>query len=347
MRHLRAVLHTHDVIIIGQGIAGTVLSESLHARGLRVLVFDAPREGRATHAAAGLVNPVVLRTTTPSWRAQEMLAVAGAFYRELEQRYDARFWNPVELLALFPSAKEAGIWRARMKDPDLARMISEGPVADPAVADLPHPFGVGVVRRSAWVDVRNLLQAHRSHWMAEGRLVERDVAGTDVHRTAEGVRIGDVTAPLLIHCTGAFAPDLALVPVRGEGLTVRVDGLRLRSAVHRGVFVLPVGDDRYRVGATFAWEAPWSGPSEEGRRWLLDRAQRVVPRSMEVVEHWWGVRPTTRDRRPLLGRTAPHEAVLNGLGSRGVLLAPWCAQHLAAHLFDGGALDPEVDVSRF
>ena len=347
MLHLRSVPHSHDVLIIGQGIAGTVLSEVLHARGLRVLVFDEPRTGRATHAAAGLVNPVVLRTTVPSWRAQELLAVAGACYRELEQRYDERFWNPVELLALFPSAKEAGIWRARMKEPDMARLIAEGPAADPAVAELPQPFGVGVVRRSAWVDVRRLLAAHRSLWLAEDRLLERGIGPTDIERTAEGLRIGDATAPLVVHCTGAFSRELPLVPVRGEGLTVRADGLRLRSAVHRGVFVLPVGDDRYRVGATFAWEDPWCGPTGEGRRWLLDRVQRVVPRAMEVEEHWWGVRPTTRDRRPLLGRTAPHEAVLNGLGSRGVLLAPWCAQHLAAHLFDGVALDPEVDVSRF
>jgi glycine oxidase len=67
----------------------------------------------------------------------------------------------------------------------------------------------------------------------------------------------------------------------------------------------------------------------------------------EVLEQASGVRPTSRDRRPILGRTAPHEAVFNGLGSRGVLLAPWCARHLAAHLFDGAPLDPEVDAARF
>jgi glycine/D-amino acid oxidase-like deaminating enzyme len=68
---------------------------------------------------------------------------------------------------------------------------------------------------------------------------------------------------------------------------------------------------------------------------------------VEVIEHWCGVRPASRDRRPILGVTAPGEAVLNGLGSRGVILAPWCARHLAEHLFDGEPLDPEVSVSRF
>jgi glycine/D-amino acid oxidase-like deaminating enzyme len=341
------VPHTHDVILIGQGIAGTVLSEVLHARGLRVVICDVPLEGRASHAAAGLVNPVALRTTAPSWRALELLAVAGAFYREMEQRYDARFWNPVELVALFPTAKEAGIWRSRMKEPELARMIAEGPVSDPAVNELPQPFGHGVVRRCAWVDVRCMLHAHRTNWRREGRLLERAVHDDDIRPVAGGIAIGEVSAPLVIRCTGAFGKDLPLlVPVRGEGLTLRVEGLRLHSAVHRSVFVLPAGDDRYRVGATFAWDDPWSGPTEEGRRWLLDRAQRLIPRATDIDEHWWGVRPTTRDRRPLLGRTAPHAAVMNGLGSRGVLLAPWCAQHLAAHLYDGASLDPEVDVAR-
>lgn len=347
MRDLRTVHCSHDVIILGGGLAGTVLSEVLHARGSRVLVIDAPRAGAASHAAAGMVNPVVLRTMVPSWRALELLAIAGAFYRELEQRYEERFWNPVELTALFSTAKDAGIWRSRMKDPVLSRMIDEGPSADPAVRDLPQPYGQGVVKRCAWVDVRRLLRAHRERWRSDGCLLEREVRDEDIHPDAQGVRVGDATAPLLIRCTGAFATALPVIPVRGEGLTLRIQGLRLRSAVHRGAFILPVGEDRYRVGATFAWEDPWTGPTEEGRSVMLDRARRIVPQAGEVEEHWWGVRPTTRDRRPLLGRTGPHEAVLNGLGSRGVLLAPWCAQHLAAHLIDGVALDPEVDVARF
>ena len=60
---------THDVIIIGQGLAGTVLSETLARRGSRVLIFDAPLEGRASWVGTGLVNPIVLRRTVLSWRA--------------------------------------------------------------------------------------------------------------------------------------------------------------------------------------------------------------------------------------------------------------------------------------
>jgi glycine oxidase len=341
------VSFSHDVIIIGQGLAGTVLSEELAGRGLRVVIHDMPKDGRASHVAAGLVNPIVLRRTVPSWRASEMLAIAGAFYRQFEQRYDARLWTPIELVALFPTAKEAGIWRLRMKDAEMARMLGEGPAQDPAIEELPQPYGCGVVKRCAWLDVRRLLQVHRERWMAAGALHEREVRPEDVSITPDGVRVHESTAPLLVRCEGPRMQGGHLVPVRGEGLTVRIEGLRLKSVVHRGVFIIPVGEDRYRVGSTFAWDNVWSGPTEEARRWLLDKLQRIISRPIEVEEHWAGVRPASSDRRPLLGRTSAYEAMMNGLGSRGVLLAPWCAQHLASHLFDGSALDPEVDLRRF
>ena len=183
--------------------------------------------------------------------------------------------------------------------------------------------------------------------MESGNLIEREVGAVDVSKVDGGVRVHEATAPMLVRCEGPRAEGGFLVPVRGEGLTVRIEGLRLKSVVHRGVFIIPVGDDRYRVGSTFAWDKVWSGPTDEARRWLLDKLERIVSRPVEVEEHWAGVRPASRDRRPVLGRTTAHEAIMNGLGSRGVLLAPWSAQHLAAHLFDASPLDPEVDVRRF
>lgn len=338
---------THDVILIGQGLAGVVLSETLAQRGLRVVIHDMALDGRASRVASGMVNPIVLRRTVPSWRASEMMAIAGAFYRELEQRYETTFWHPQPLVAIFPTAQEAGIWHLRMKDPELGRMLEAGPSLDPGLAALPQPYGHGLVKRCAWLDTRTLLDRHRERWAAAGGLIEREIKETDIRPVPGGMAVHEHSAPLVVDCTGPFSKVTGLVPVRGEGLTVRLPGLALRSIVHRGVFILPLGDETYRVGATFAWNDVWSGPTEEGKRALLERLGRVWAGPVEVLDHWAGVRPAARDRRPLLGRTAPHTAVINGFGSRGVMLAPWCAQHLAAHLFDGDALDPEVDVARF
>lgn len=341
------VSFTHDVIIIGQGLAGTVLSETLAERGLRVLVFDVPRAGRASAVATGIINPIVLRRTVPSWRASEMLAIAGAFYRELELDHDASFWHPMPLVEIFPTAQEAGLWHARMKEEELARMLALGHGDDPAVELLPQPYGCGLIKRCAWLNIPELLRAHRDRWSRAGSLIERVVSVADARSIPGGVEVHGSTAPLLVRCAGPFHTVAGLVPVRGEGLTVRIPGLALRSIVHRGLFMLPVGDETYRLGATFAWDNVWSGPTEEARHYLLDKLSRIWNEEVQLLEHWAGVRPAAKDRRPILGRTGAHEAVFTGMGSRGGLLAPWCAAHLADHLLNGTPLDPEVDAARF
>lgn len=338
---------THDALIIGQGLAGAVLSETLASRGLRVLVLDAPQAGRASVVAAGMVNPVVLRRTVLSWRASEMVAIAGAFYRDLEMRYDASFWHPMPLAAIFPTAQEAGIWRLRMRDPELARLLSIADADDNSLGTLPRPYGHGLIKRCAWLDVQKLLKLHRANWLAAGRLEERFVSASDIHSLAQGVEVFGHTAPYVVHCSGPFAATPGLVPVRGEGLTVRIPGLQLNTMVHRGIYVLPVGDDIYRIGATFAWTDVWSGPTAEARRYLLEQLSRLITTPIEVLDQWAGVRPASKDRRPIVGRITAQQAVLNGLGSRGVLLAPWCAQHLCDHLYNGVELDEAVRVERF
>ncbi|MBK8498635.1 MAG: FAD-binding oxidoreductase [Flavobacteriales bacterium] len=338
---------THDVIIIGQGLAGTLLSETFADRGLRVMVFDAPRARRSSAVATGIINPIVLRRTVPTWRGSEMLAIAGAYYRELELDYDASFWRPMPLVELFPTAQEAGLWHARMKEEELARMIALGSGDDPAVAQLPQPYGCGMVKRCAWLDIPALLLAHRERWMRSGALEERAVEQSDVRAIDGGVELADRTAPVLVWCAGPFHSVKGLVPVRGEGLTVRLPGLALRSIVHRGLFLLPIGDEVYRAGATFNWDDVWSGRTEKARHQLLDKLSRIWSGEVEVLDHWAGVRPAAVDRRPILGRIDAHQAVFTGLGSRGGLLAPWCAAHLADHLLTGTPLDPEVDLKRF
>jgi hypothetical protein len=65
-----------------------------------VRVYDRAQEGGASHAAAGVVNPIVLRRVVPSWRAAEFLPLAEDFYRQLEQRYGVKLWYPLPLMKI-------------------------------------------------------------------------------------------------------------------------------------------------------------------------------------------------------------------------------------------------------
>jgi glycine/D-amino acid oxidase-like deaminating enzyme len=228
--------------------------------------------------------------------------------------------------------------------------LTRGIRADVDRAPIDRGVGYGVVERCAWLDVNAWLDAQRARLVADDVLREAWINNDDIREHTEHIEVHGDTAPFAILCAGPFADRLpGLVPVRGELMTVRIPELKLRTVLHRGVFVLPLDDDLYRVGSTFAWNDPFSGPTEEARTFLLGQLKKLTTVPVEVIDHKAGVRPTSRDRRPIIGALHDHPriAVLNGLGARGVLLAPWCAKHLIDHLFDGTSLDPEVDAQRF
>jgi glycine oxidase len=331
-----------DAVIVGRGLAGAVLVETLRQRGLRVRVYDVKRPGNASMAAAGVVNPVVLRRDVPSWRALELLPLAERFYRLWSQRDGWDGWHSLPLVKLFPTPREAGQWSHAMQGEAGQMLLCQTPEPELEQAGILHPHGHGTVSRCAWLNVPAALEAQRSVLLADGALVERLLLPGEVQVTPDGVVVCGERTRWMVRCEGPFTEVPGAIPVKGETLVVRIPGVRLSRMVHRGVFLLPLGGEHYRVGATFAWDDVFSGPTESAREWLLERLRNFLPRPFEVEGQQAGVRPTARDRRPILGVTGPGQAVLNGLGSRGVLVAPWCAAHLADHLFNGAPIDAEV-----
>lgn len=345
---LRAVEERYDAIIVGRGLAGIVLSETLLARGKRVMVFDMAKPHAASRVAAGVVNPVAMRRVIASWRAAELMPLAMQFYRALEERYGARLWHPVPLVRLFASAREAIDWRGKHNDATTAPFLADGEEAAFNATRFHAEHGYGRIPGCAWLDVPQLLRAHKEHWLAMDALSEVEVRPEDVLRDGSCVRVHGKSAPWLIWCSGPFQALPGLVPTRGDVLSFADPVLDCKVMVHRSGFLLPVGGHRYKVGSTFAWTDVWGGTTASAREELLRKAAAILrtpPAGPFAFE--CGVRPAARDRRPILGQVLENQAVLNGLGSRGALVAPWCAEHLIAHLFDGQPLDPEVDIARF
>ena len=74
--------------------------------------------------------------------------------------------------------------------------------------------------------------------------------------------------------------------------------------------------------------------TEQGQAFLKTKINEVLNVDYEIVSSVAGVRPTTKDRRPLLGLHPknPSIAVFNGLGTRGVLQGPSLSNELCDFL---------------
>ena len=146
-----------------------------------------------------------------------------------------------------------------------------------------------------------------------------------------------------------FFNQLPLDGTKGELFIIRAADLDLDVIINTSVFILPLGDNLFKVGATYNWEDKTNEPTTHGKQELIDRIKEILNCDFEIIEHFAGVRPTVKDRRPLLG-THPQHAnfhILNGLGTRGVMLAPTLAKDLYDFIEKGKPLDKTIDIKRY
>lgn len=288
--------------IVGQGLAGTLLGLELERRGRDFVVVDEGSGAPATRAAAGLFNPLTgprFSEPDPGWDR------IVPHYRDLEQRLGVALVHPLPLHRPLAGTKVG---------PEVF------PKAAPGWSAHLHggPDGAVVIDGGGWVDPGALLDAARARWKAAGRLEERRFGPSEGRGSpvfwCGGV--GDLAGEV-------WGPSVAGLwqPVRGDVLTVRIPGLVLDHGEIGSQFLLPLGDDLFRWGATHEYDVADQGPRPEARA-LLERAlaARLGHRSFEVVDHRWGVRPSSRSHRPLVvvHPDEPGWTLVNGFGGRGV-----------------------------
>ena len=342
-----------DAIVIGQGVAGTLVSWRFRAAGLSHLVVDRGHERAASRAAAGIINPVTGRRFVLSWRIAEVIA-GLAVYRALEAELGVPLLHDLEILRDLSTSEALNRWDLRRADPAYAPYM-RAPVTR-AVPGVRAPERLGPTRGYR-VDLPTLLAAFRQNLRERGELLElsAEIASGEpdgVHaadgyarlrRTDDGWVLERQERPAyladrVIDCRGAGSAvgpwaDLPWRGTKGEALRFAAPALDRGSAVKRRAFACPVGDAQdVWLGATNDDRFDDAEPSPSRRRWLLEQAHRLGLSVPSTVEHLAAVRPTTRTRRPFVQehRSLPGLWICGGLGTKGAGLAPLCSGELVA-----------------
>ena len=137
--------------------------------------------------------------------------------------------------------------------------------------------------------------------------------------------------------------------IRDRYIIVKAPLLRLDAAIKASFFIVPLGNDLYKVGATYNWTDKDWDTTEVAKEELIEKLRGLITVPFEVVDQIAGMRPTTGDRRPLVGIHPEYKqlSILNGLGTRGVMAAPMFANCLFDLIEKGKPLEKEMDIMRF
>ena len=340
-----------DFLIIGQGLAGSLLAKELLRRGRSIHVVDDRWRSSSSQVAAGLMTPLTGRRFTLTKDYPALFASASARLTELG------VFRPIQVYRMFVDDEQRakGLKRTECVScrPFIARVTASRGELDAGLTDA---FG-GALMNGAWVDLPKLLAEVRADLLAAGSLTEAAFRPEDAAVSAEGVVWRDVRAGAIVYCDGYKSAlrgpftYLPWQPAKGEALTLRSAVADRPFILNREGWALPLGQGVWRTGTNWQWDELDETPTESQKQKLIGRFRGYFGQevSVEVTAHVAGVRPCTADNHPFMGAhpAEPHTFLFNGLGPRGTVWAPTMADEMAGYLCDGRALRPECDLSRF
>lgn len=343
-----------DYIIVGQGLAGSVLALTLMQQGAKVMVVNKTNPDSSSMVAAGIFNPITGKEMKRTWQADKLFPALHLFYAEAEKLTHRRFFHPREIYRPFLSFQEQNDWMAKSAEeayaPYIAAIYNQSKHS-PFVYD---PYGGIALKQCGYVDIPIFLDACKHYLLESNSYNEAVFNEADLKLHEDHITYQGIHAKKIIYCNGLatatskFFAWLPFRPVKGELLLMEFSQ-HYDVIFNRGVFMLPYNGNISKVGATYDWRNLDLLPTENAKKELLEKLNKLTPMTFTIVGQKAGIRPATKDRRPFIGLHPEHKTlgVFNGLGTKGVSLAPYFADRFAAVLERKTTLDTEVNINRY
>ena len=342
-----------NYIIVGQGLAGTCLAFHLLQLGQKVLIIDEKREDTSSKIAAGLYNPVTGKLMVLSWKANALFSYLSDFYRSIERKLSSQFLHETTIYRPFVSLEEQNEWMGKSTRADHARFIKKLYSKSAFGDQVFDEFGGVEIVESGYLDIPVFLASARTYFKELGMIMNEKV-DYDNLEIGKKVQYKSNEAERIIFCSGTEATLtsyfnwLPFGLVKGEIIEILPES-KFDIIYNRGVFIMPRKEGNYVVGATYENRDLTLSITEKGKNTLNEKLRALLKIKYDITGQKAGIRPATRDRRPFVGIHPEFETmgIFNGLGAKGVTLAPFFANQFANFLVHGQDVDMEVNISRY
>ncbi len=344
-----------DYLIVGQGLAGSLLAFEFYRLGKTFLVIDNPEQQKASNVAAGLINPVGFKRMTKSWMVDEAFPQMETTFKSLEKLLNDKFYYPSEIQRIL-TKDETLIWKEKAISNKLESYLNPEIQSPDADQSIHSPYGIGQVITGGKLNIQKLIAAFAG-FLHNNSLLRKEYFDFNCLNIHSGlVNYKEISAEKLIFCEGAavsknpYFNAIKFKHSKGEILELEIPDLKIHQIISGDVFLMPIAENQYKVGATYSWDNLDWETSENARIELTDKLHRMLSLNYLITSQKAGIRPTTNDRKPVMGFHPDflQIGIFNGLGPRGILLGPYFArqfsEYISGHSF---FIHPEVNISRY
>ncbi|MHA7130767.1 NAD(P)/FAD-dependent oxidoreductase [Algoriphagus namhaensis] len=341
-----------DFLLIGQGLAGSILGYRLLKAGKTLRIIDQPASNRSSRIAAGLYNPITGRKMVKTWWADLLFPAIQPLYRELESVTKRYFLEETDIYRPFLTIEEQNEWMGKSAEEAFSPYVRQV-FQNSRNSAIQDPFGGVLLKNSGWLNTVSFLDAMQDYFgesLIQDKFDESKLAELDSGWNYDGQ---EYSALIFANGLGAmetsFFDFLPFAPVKGEILELS-QNFTPDYIVNRGVFRVSISEKIHRVGSTYTKHDLDRGVTEDAKKELLERLADLIHEPVkEVLSHKFGIRPATRDRKPFLGKHPDKESVycFNGFGAKGVSLIPYLSQVMVDYLLGKRGLEKEVDIARY
>ncbi|MEX0849631.1 MAG: FAD-dependent oxidoreductase [Candidatus Dependentiae bacterium] len=320
----------YEYLIIGQGLAGSILSYKLMQAGKKCLVINRFNPNAASYVAGGIFSPIAGQRIAKIWQADEIAPVLPNFYQELEKTLSISFFYQVPYIKLLITDDLKKNAQKRLDDPAYRQYIK------PISYEInKKKFNAIEIQHTGWVDTEILLNSYRALLKTKHTYLEDWFDETQLTVNENEIHYKNICAKKIIFCNGLqainnrFFNQEKMNPTKGELLTIKMNK-SIAQIISSNVFLLPIGNNLYHVGATFERDYKDTFPSEKGRNWLCSELEKIINVPYEIISHKAGIRPTTLGHRPITKwhNTYKNIGIFSGFGAKGVSYIPYCVQSL-------------------
>ncbi|MBX2922403.1 MAG: FAD-binding oxidoreductase [Chitinophagaceae bacterium] len=339
-------------LVVGLGIAGTLISYELWKAGKDCIVIDGGNGLPAASLVAGAVmNPVNINRWEPLSNVEQFLPEAIRTYRALESLFNIPLIEELAMLSFQSNETFQSFLQKKNKgNPWLAAPTSH----DLQLAkDAFRQFdALGIVRPVWKIHAATLIAQWRSFLKNKQLFIEDSFNIKDCAVSPHAVLYKNIAAEKVIFCEGAaasqnpFFHSLPFTKNRGEALLVAIPGLSSQYIYHHTIRLVPADDHLFWCGSNYQWQFDDLLPN---RQWRLHTEQLLhnwLRLPFTVEDHIVAERPTTAGQEFLVGvhPVMPSVAILNGLGTKGFSAGPLLAKQLCNELLSVRKAVPSLPV---